>query len=152
LFWLSDSRLWSCSDSRLWSWKLFQKPALKICIVHRRNWPMREKESRNRNLMRLSEQSLELVSVFREGIQKPKLHLHVYRNYWFNSRGLQKISNWWPNPFKNPPVPVNNIYGSACEEGRWMVLCWLPLDHCTANTSPSSHPSHGCYSIGGEWV
>jgi hypothetical protein len=31
---------------------------------------------------------------------------------------FKKISIWWPNPFKNPPVPVNNIHGSACEEGR----------------------------------
>jgi hypothetical protein len=33
------------------------------------NRPMREKQSRNRSLMRLSEQSLEKVSVFKEAIR-----------------------------------------------------------------------------------
>jgi hypothetical protein len=43
----------NCSESRL-------------CMFTRKNWPMRAKESQNRNLIRLSEQLLELVSVFKE--------------------------------------------------------------------------------------
>jgi hypothetical protein len=39
-----------------------------------RNPPMRAKESRNRNMMRLPEQSLELVSIFKE----------ARRNFIFN--------------------------------------------------------------------
>jgi hypothetical protein len=47
-------------ESHLWSWKLFWKPAMNVqfYIVQytRENRQMREKESKNRNLMRISEQ------------------------------------------------------------------------------------------------
>jgi hypothetical protein len=53
--------------------KVVPKPACDSEIVPKagyvcalKNWPMRAKESLNRNLMRLSEQLLELVSVFKE--------------------------------------------------------------------------------------
>jgi hypothetical protein len=51
----SETRLsfWKCSESRLW-------------MYSRKNWPMRVKESLNRNLMCLTEQLSELVSVFKE--------------------------------------------------------------------------------------
>ncbi len=45
-----------CSENSLISWKLFRKPAMN---VHWKKRQMRAKESRNRNLIRLSEQFLE---------------------------------------------------------------------------------------------
>jgi hypothetical protein len=56
-----QSFIYGCLDEQMkFEW------AMNI-LYNRKNLPMREKESLNRYLMRLSEQLLELVSVFKEG-------------------------------------------------------------------------------------
>ncbi len=52
----------SCSVTCLWSWILFRR----LWMYTGKNWPMRAKESRSKNLIRLSEQFWESASFFKE--------------------------------------------------------------------------------------
>ncbi len=105
----SDSQ--SCSKSHTWSWKLFWKPAINF---HRwKSRPMREKESRNRNLMQLFEQSsgrlgsvfkgpsrnLKIIFLFKQAGLKFKNHFRMYKKYCFNFMDITQIFIWWPNLF-----------------------------------------------------
>jgi hypothetical protein len=65
---LSGNRLWlwKLFKSHLWFWKLFKKSAVKI-------YQWQHRTSGTKILMRLSEQSLDLVTVFKEAsIYQPK--------------------------------------------------------------------------------
>ncbi len=57
----------SCSKSRWWSLKIVPKAGYECTVQYTvKNRPMRAKESQDRNLMQLSEQYLELKSIFKE--------------------------------------------------------------------------------------
>ncbi len=73
---------------------------------------MKEKESRNRNLKRISEQSLELVSVFRKA-SRYFIFIFLYKAYKnlntickctettdLQLEALKNIFICWSNPFK----------------------------------------------------
>ncbi len=95
----------SCSESRLWSWKLLRKAAMN---EHKRKLTNEREGKLNRNLMQLSEQSLELISVLKESSRnfaiiflcnKAKIYKTIIcakcackesSVYWFNFIGLQQ--------------------------------------------------------------
>jgi hypothetical protein len=90
---------------------------------------MRDKESRIRNLMWLSEQSLELVNVFKEAscnlhfflFNKAGLnfknHLCMYRKYLFNSTGPdEQFSSGDPIPLRKGGG-VDKIYNRLQPSG-----------------------------------
>ncbi len=89
------------SGSRLWFWKLFGKPAM-ICTLEKiGHWQQRK--ARTSILKRLSDQSLELVTVFKEA-NRDLIVIFLFhkaghlQKYWFNLVGLQKIFIWSGDP------------------------------------------------------
>ncbi len=95
-----------------------------ILNVHRR--PISEKESRNRNLMRLSEQSLEISNMFSKN-QAETFNLFssltrqaknlksisaCTKKKWFYFIGLQKKYLWWP-------VPLRCLHSKFCKNAHF---------------------------------
>ncbi len=96
-----------------WFWKLFQRPDITCKLKKRDQWEHRK--DRTEILMRLSKQSLELVSVFKAAsgnfififfFYKTSPHFfkpfaHVHKVLILFNRPSKHIFIWWPSPF-NP--------------------------------------------------
>ncbi len=122
----------SCSESRLWFWKLFRKPAMMYIGEIQ---PMRVRERRNRNLMRLTEQSLELVF---QRKQEETLHLFFCLTHQAKSLkticscskstdliGPQKISIWWANPYPGEWSKVKKTFTYCNREAEQKLNFYL---------------------------
>ncbi len=96
----------SCSENRLCNSENSSESRLWLLMYTEENWQQRI--AWTEILMRLSEQSLESATVFKEvsrdliivylfhkDSRKFKNHLRIYRKYRFNLKAFKKIFNWW---------------------------------------------------------
>jgi hypothetical protein len=84
------------------------------------NRPMREKECRNRNLMRLSEQSSELVSVFKEA----SIVFIFISLLTRKAKILTNICACHPVPFSDTGKPYDFASGDSVNRATVLLLCF----------------------------